>query len=295
MRKADASVQVVIPHVSRNNELLRRNAPYLRDNLDHSSIVVLTDGGNVPELSRWLGDEFLVLDEDAIFPGLTHRAVETAFSGTAVPARRAGWYYQQFLKMAWAFHGSCADWYVVWDSDTFPLRRLRLFGESGEPLFSMSHEHNPVYFETLDRLLGLKRQAERSFVAENMLIKKAIMAELVDAINAKAELGGGAFFEKILAAVKLSSDPYRAFSEFETYGTYAMARHPGLYGEIVRLSTRKGARRFGLKPSRYDLARLSRRFEIASFESWDRIVPPLISLNKLVSLVVYPFIKATRA
>jgi hypothetical protein len=281
-------LQIVIAHAKRNNDLLERNLPYIRENIGHSSIVVLTEKGNAPNLPTASGESLRVLEEDSIMPGLSLAAVKAAFEGTAVPERRAGWYFQQFLKMAWSLREDCEEWYLVWDSDTFPLRPIALFDEAGKALFTSSNERNPAYFETIDLLLGPGRRADFSFISENMLINRAIMRELIGRIAGNEGIEGADFFDKILAAVKKSSDPYCAFSEFETYGNFAMSHRPELYCMTRRSSSRKGARRFGLKPSKRDLDRLSRRFDIVSFERWDRIVHPFVAINKLFSFVSAP-------
>ena len=42
------------------------------------------------------------------------------------------WYYQQFLKMAYA--RTCpSEYYLCWDSDTIPLRKISMFDENKKP------------------------------------------------------------------------------------------------------------------------------------------------------------------
>ena len=285
-------MQVVIPHARRSNELLARNLPFIRRNIEHRSIVVITDRENAGTLASLAGDDVELVDEDALQSGLSLEFVKKSFEGSVVPPRRAGWYFQQLLKMAWALRPECDEWYLVWDSDTFPLRPISLFDGEGTPLFTGSSEHNAVYFESIDALLGIRRQVEFSFIAENMLIRREYMLEMIAEIQGSKSAKGATFFEKIIRAALATSDPYRAFSEFECYGNFVAARHPGSYRRTYRSSSRKGARRFGLSPSRFDLARLARRFEIVSFERWDRIIPPIVAANKLISVLAHPFLRA---
>jgi hypothetical protein len=280
-------MQIIIPHARRNNGLLLSNVPFICENLDHRSVVILTEKDNIPRISAAAREGVTIVDEDSICPSLTLAGARRKFAGTPVPERRAGWYFQQFLKMAWSLNGECDEWYVVWDSDTFPLRPITLFDEGGAPLFTASEEHNSVYFQTIEALVGLKRQVGFSFVAENLLIKRAIMREIIGEILDNGKIEGATFFEKIENAALSAADPYRAFSEFELYGNFAIARYPGLYRRTERRSSRKGARRFGLTPSSYDLQRLSRKYDVVSFEHWDRIIPPLIAVNKIASIIAH--------
>ena len=49
---------------------------------------------------------------------------------------KPGWYYQQFLKMAYASKCECG-YYMSWDSDTIPLRRIEMFDREDRPYFDM--------------------------------------------------------------------------------------------------------------------------------------------------------------
>ena len=41
--------------------------------------------------------------------------------------QRAGWYYQQLLKLSIAENAISEDRYVIWDADTVPYKRFPLF------------------------------------------------------------------------------------------------------------------------------------------------------------------------
>ena len=63
------------------------------------------------------------------------------------------WYYQQFLKMGYS--RICdADYYLCWDADTVPLRKIELFSEDGKPYLDVKPEYNNTYFITIERLFG---------------------------------------------------------------------------------------------------------------------------------------------
>jgi hypothetical protein len=63
----------------------------------------------------------------------------------AIPAARAGWYYQQLLKLALpelldaaAVTPPLSDVFVVWDGDTVPLRGWRWVEDAGRTLLAYS-------------------------------------------------------------------------------------------------------------------------------------------------------------
>ncbi len=136
------------------------------------------------------------------------------------------WYYQQFLKMAYAYHCT-SDYYLCWDSDTMPLKKLSMFSNDGNPYLDIKNEHNSTYFLTIKRLLGFSKVIEKSFISEHMLFKKDYMIELINEIEASSSKGNN-FYEKILYAVG-KDNLALGFSEFETYGTWIGMRHPSAY------------------------------------------------------------------
>ena len=56
-------------------------------------------------------------------------------------AHRAGWYYQQFLKINYHNHCTSAT-YLIWDLDTILLNRFAFFSDSGAYILGSSNEHN---------------------------------------------------------------------------------------------------------------------------------------------------------
>lgn len=144
-------------------------------------------------------------------------------------AKRTGWYLQQFLKMAYA--RVCTDeYYLLWDSDTFPLKKIDLFNDKGKPYLDYKSEYNKSYFNTLSRILpGYSKSFTGSFISEHMLINSHFMCELLDLIEATNSIEGKTFYEKIINSIDLKDLPGSGFSEFETYGTFVYKKHPEEY------------------------------------------------------------------
>ena len=198
----------------------------------------------------------------------------TSASGVQDKTSRAGWYYQQFLKME--FHRICdSEYYLCWDADTIPLRRIDMFHPSGIPYLDIKAEFMPAYFDTIHKLFGFHKVIEQSFISEHMLFKRDFMAEMINEILLLT-LEGNTFYEKILSAV---CHPFNGFSEFETYGTWVALRHTGAY----RLRHWKSLRNTNFLISRRDvtdedLSWLSTGFDAASFERYQTTEPLLNEL-----------------
>jgi hypothetical protein len=64
--------------------------------------------------------------------------------------KRSGWYIQQFLKMIYC--RLCRDkFYLIWDSDTIPIKKVKMFNNNGKPIFDVKTEYHKPYFITLKK------------------------------------------------------------------------------------------------------------------------------------------------
>ena len=136
----------------------------------------------------------------------------------SVMSPRFGWYLQQFLK--WEYRRICqADRYLIWDADTVLVKQNNFFADQ-EPSFNMASEYHKPYFKTMERVFGLTRQVEQSFISQYMLIKLETLNQLID----KCEEGASIPWYLSLLN-KLDRTNPSEFSEYETYGTYVLTHN----------------------------------------------------------------------
>ena len=176
-----------------------------------------------------------------------------------------GWYYQQFLKMLFANYID-GEYYLCWDADTIPLRRIDMFSSEGKPFFDVKTECQDRYFATIERLFGFGKVIEKSFVSEHMIFKKEYMLNMIEEIE-KAPLEGTKFYEKIFSAA--GENISLGFSEFETYGTWVAMKHTSAY----RLRNWKSFRNTNFFVDINDLTQddvdwLAKDYDAASFEKY---------------------------
>jgi len=133
---------------------------------------------------------------------------------------RAGWYYQQFLKMHFCRHSKSSS-YLIWDLDTVLLNPIPLPTPSGTFLFGSSREHHSAYFNTIDKLLGPGSFPAKSAICQYMYVDSAMMASLLDRIESNAGLD---WRNAIAASLPQVNDS--EFSEYETYATYVYRAFP---------------------------------------------------------------------
>ncbi len=266
---------IIIPVIYRDYSFLKVTIRYVLKYLDPKNIFIITD----IRFKRFLPREILqnkkcvVLDENSIIEELNLDIIKNLFGGVGRDKLKSGWYFQQFLKMAFAQSKYCdTDYYLSWDSDTIPLRKIVFFDKNGSPFFTMKSEHHKPYFTAIKKLLGISKFNNKSYIAENMMFKKSIMLELINAIQSNNIIKGNIWYEKILYALEPESVSLMGFSEFETYGNYCFNNYSGLYKERTLPSFREGGLIRGRFVTDDMLEKLSFDQTVVSFEIYDR--PP---------------------
>lgn len=267
---------VVMPVLKRDWPAAERGLPYVLQNLPLRRLVVLSAPDILPLLPK---DERIVLvDENTLWPGLTLAAVKEAIYRRIYTDKRAGWYFQQFLKLAYAriCEGPA---YISWDADTIPLRPIPYQNAAGQYLFTLKEELHAPYFDTIRALFGLEKQCPESFIAENMIFDTALVRGMLAEIEANETLEGGPFWERIINAIAREQLAGSAFSEFETFGSYVTARHPGRYATRRLATLRSGKNILGKTPSPAMLAWAGESYDTLSIEKFNASTP-LVLLAK---------------
>lgn len=181
--------------------------------------------------------------------------------------QRFGWYWQQFLKIDAVIKDS-NERQIIWDADCVPLTEIELFDGQGLPVYMRATEFHGTYFDAIERLTGLKRIQDFSFVIPGFPIFSTWMEELIDEIE---QSHGVPWFRAIMMTTDFSQRS--GFSETETMGTWIANRKPNQWTTSVHPWERRGQSRFGFAKdfSPQELVALGKRngLEIVSFENWD--------------------------
>ena len=222
------------------------------------------------------------VDEEEVLPFEDVRSVfKKLLQVPEVPRGLVGWYYQQFLKMKYAIFSN-HEYYLTWDGDTVPTKKFSMFKEGTDtPFFDMKYECHEEYFTTLNTLLGFGKVIKKSFISEHMLFNVDIMKSLIKDIEARENLKGTLFYEKILNAIRISELQSNSFSEFETYGSYVAMKFPIAYRLKDWHSIRYGAVYF--KPEELteaDYEWFSKDFDAVSFEKDQEYNPEIAAVFK---------------
>jgi len=219
---------VILPVAPKDVVNLELCIPKIKEKIHPQRIVIIANKQVKDMIPLSDGVEFF--DEDQLMEGLTMKGVKRIMFEITGSEARSNWYFQQFLKMAYAYQ--CRhDYYLVWDSDTIPLNNIEFWRENNgkeQCLFSTHHSIHSPYFDTLNTLFNgkVKKLTKKSFIVEHMMINRNIMKELIRDIEANPHVQGVPFFEKILHAISIDDITYAGFSEFETYGNYVLNFYP---------------------------------------------------------------------
>ena len=187
-------------------------------------------------------------------------------------APRFGWYLQQFVKLSALIYLREQDLVVVWDADTVPLRRISFISENEKVVHYKGTERHEPYFNSIEKLLGMRPIVDYSFITQSLAIKGTWIKAFVEHIEKK--------HEKIWYEAVLDSIDFRqvsGFSEYEMLGTFISH----LFSSEIQ-STKLKWCRFGNEKigsiknistptSRKKLA----EFEYVAFETWDTRRSPL--------------------
>lgn len=272
--------QVIILCSKNKCDLLKRNIPYITKNLPADKFYIITSQENFEILSFInFYDNVFLIDEDNVIDGLTFNTVFNLLVKTARENNNTGWYFQQFLKMAWAKNPLATEYYTVWDCDTFPLQKIDFFWNN-KICVNLKNEYYEPYFKTIEELLHLKKQIKSSFISEFMTINKSQMIKLIDKIQTKKK----PFYELILETVEKTSDSTHGFSEFETFGSFVFSQEPDSITFNTLSTYRNGSSLCGMTPTKFNLDFLSKRYDTVSFETWSKQ-----NLMKIIIFNIYSF------
>jgi hypothetical protein len=265
-------LQVVSACRARDLPVLEIAARKLPEIVPCRQLYVIAPDADCRKIQRRLGREVCVIAENGFIPGMTLGNLR----GLTAPGfpKMAGWYFQQFLKLQFAFVEPREDYYLIWDADTVPLRAMRFFDPAGRILLTKASEHHSPYFETYCRLFGKEPHREFSFIAQHILVQKSVAREMLAAIEWHVP-GDDCWAWKIMRALP-ADQGLQTFSEYETYGHYIKNHYPDRVRWISRQWLREPTFRLCRSvPSPKELKALAENYDYVAFEraykGWRRL------------------------
>jgi hypothetical protein len=251
----------LIPVSINDIEIARLAINSIKKNDSNSKIVVIIKSNYK---QHFVDLEIDVLEEDNLIEGLTYKNLESLMINIHNTNKRVGWYFQQFIKMAYSLITN--NDYIVWDSDTIMLNRIDFYESNKYVLFHTNQNEHNAYAETFKRIFpSLKFESSKSFIAEKMIISQRIMQEIIASIESKY---GKPFFQAILENIESPEIQNSSFSEFATYSNYVLNNY---FDKLVIRDSkhfRDGKKIFGELPTIEALSSISELYDSVSIEKW---------------------------
>lgn len=244
--------------------------PSIIKNISYNKIYIVTHKSNFKSLISTFDTKIICLDENDIYENLSLENIKKYFENRNANSERAGWYFQQFLKLSISKLNFITDLYLVWDADAVALKPISFLSKDNKIFIETTKEFHQPYFTTLEKIIGLKKQAEFSFIAEHLVFDKKIVEEIITKISNEKN-----WWFPILDTIDIKNLENSGFSEYELYGNYISKFHNDTF--IIRnlKKSRKGVKYLGKKPSLSGLQLFSIAFDYMSFEQWHKKYKPL--------------------
>ena len=264
-------ISLVIPIIAKDFYKINYNFKFYINFIDDIKNVVFIGNEETENLVKEMNsslnfsinfiNEKLLIDVDKI-KQLIKKRNETAVI-------RSGWYIQQFLKMAYS-NITQDKYYLVWDSDTIPVKKVKMFKNNGKPFFDVKTEYYESYFITMKNIFPeLGKKYDYSFISEHMIINTKLMKNMINRISENNNLIGNTWYEKIINNIDIKYLSQSGFSEFETYGTFVKEHYSQVYSIRPWKSLRFGNLYFNPKSlTDKDIKKLSKNYNSISFENW---------------------------
>ena len=271
---SEERIDIVIPVAEKDVETAVGNFHHFFKNLPVKRIVIIGNDAVGKKMEAIIKEyhNIAYVNENTVYPRMNFEAIKKLIINRAPNAvRKTGWYFQQFIKMAYAYICE-GDNYLVWDADTIPLHKLSFIAEDGVLLYNLKDSRYKAFFDTIDALFPKKMETlpgNGSFITEHMIFNVEIMKALIKEIESNTSIPGEIFYEKIMNAIDISALPLSGFSEFETYGTFVINRYADRYRYRKLKYLRNGRVFFGNHVTEKELEWASQSYDTISFEHFD--------------------------
>jgi hypothetical protein len=257
---------------------------YLIRNYNNCNIFIITNKLNFTFFKCIKQERIFLIDEKELLPDMTLKDLKKI----KLPyfPKRAGWYYQQFLKLAVSKLHYISENYVVLDADTIILKKIN-FIENNKFIFLKATEYNESYFINYQNLLNEDPNREFSFISQCMIFNKKLVHELLNKITSR--FNNSESWNWIIVN-NLIGTGASLFSEYETYGHY-LKNHYKEKCNFINLSwIRNGSILIGtMFPNFKQLENLKNNYFLVSFEHQETRFLPKIYKHTICKTYPYFF------
>lgn len=196
----------------KDKKILKRSLEYTKKNIKgYRKIFIVSKENYFPK------------DSDVIFVNENKFPFSKKDISNYVHPERAGWYFQQFLKMYFfkIMKKKVLNNLLIIDADTMFIKKTMFF-EDGKPCYNTDKGYHQPYYAIIEKIFGFGKQSEKiSGITHHMLFQRRYIEEIlkVGSKNGKIE-----FWKNILR--NINKDTLSGFSEYDLYLNYMLRNYP---------------------------------------------------------------------
>lgn len=141
-----------------------------------------------------------------------------------IKCSRTGWYLQQLLKIYSPYViKDLLEYYLILDSDTIILKKLKMFDKYKGPLYNTGTEYHKPYFSHMNKVHpSLYKAYEKSGICHHMMFKKEYIEEIKKLIE---NYHNKELWRVLLEKIDHEQINGSGLSEYEIYFTYIYLNH----------------------------------------------------------------------
>ncbi len=211
-------IDVVIPCHSKDCETLELCIQGIKENVHDLRRVIVVSDVKLSNNAEWFCEDnypFSLKDIKTRFC-----KIDKGYKKDIKKTSRAGWYFQQLLKLYAPFViPGVSENVLVVDADTVFLKPVSFINENGTALYNVGDEYFEFYFEHARTLLPSLRKLfpQYSGITHHMLFQKNVLKDLFAEVE---QLHQKPFWMAFCDCVKEKYLAYSGASEYEIYFNY---------------------------------------------------------------------------
>ena len=175
------------------------------------------------------------------------------------------WYVQQFIKISALKNIKNEEAFLIWDSDTIPLKKI-IFFDKKKFLFYKSTENHKPYFDLIEKIFKIKKKLTFSFIAQCLICKGKWVNTFFAYINNNYKQN----WQKVFVD-NINFDENNGFSEYETLGSFFYKKFPNEMKFLKNKWCRNGNSEIGsIKNFFLYRKKLAKKYDFIAFEKSDQ-------------------------
>lgn len=218
-------IDVVIPCAEKDKVTLDLCIEGIRKNGQNIRRIIVVSKEALTEKAEWFDEAKYPFSKRDLAFEIFQENVLAAEEFLNSPKSRAGWIFQQFVKLYAPFViPNISSNVLILDADVIFLNSTSFMTEKGEPLFNTGSELHLPYFRHMEKLLpGLHRVYQKySGICHYMLFQKPILEDFFTCIEKQHP--GKKSWQAICQLIDQKEIFKSCLSEYEMYFNFALLR-----------------------------------------------------------------------